>query len=287
VGRDDATGAGAESTDSAAPEIALSGTQPPPADSQGHGFRDVFAASANVVGGIERGLLAGAAFARDAERDLLPAWLRPGRGEHRWQMGLAVLTAIGLQLSLPANLAIRPRLVLPILEGVLLIALMSASPGRITRRSAAIHTTALALLGLVSLDNTVSAALLVHLIIAGHAGDAAALLGHGAAIWATNVIVFALWYWEFDRGGPVARAYADRRYPDLLFPQMAQADLASPDWTPNFFDYLYTSFTNATAFSPTDTLPLSRWCKALFLAQSAVSLITVALVISRAVNIFK
>ena len=261
--------------------------QPPVEDPQGHVLRDVLASSASVVGGIERGLLAGAAFAREAERDYLPAWLRPGRGEHRWQMGLAVLTAIGLQLSLPANLAIRPRLVLPILEGALLVALMLASPGRITRRSAAIHTTALALLGVVSLDNTVSAALLVHLIIAGHAGDAAGLLGHGAAIWATNVIVFALWYWEFDRGGPVSRAYADRRYPDLLFPQMTQADLASPDWSPNFFDYLYTSFTNATAFSPTDTLPLSRWCKALFLAQSAVSLITVALVISRAVNIFK
>ena len=281
---DDSTGAPA---DPAATDSASGGTQQPIEGSEGHGLRDVLASSASVVGGIERGLIAGAAFAREAERDYLPAWLRPGRGEHRWQMGLAVLTAIGLQLSLPANLVIRPRLVLPILEGALLIALLVASPGRITRRSAAIHTTALALLGLVSLDNTVSAGLLVHLIIAGQAGDAAGLLGHGAEIWATNVIVFALWYWQFDRGGPVSRAYADRRYPDLLFPQMAQADLASPNWAPNFFDYLYTSFTNATAFSPTDTLPLSRWCKALFLAQSAVSLTTVALVISRAVNIFK
>jgi uncharacterized membrane protein len=284
VDTDDSTGA---PVDPDAKAGASADAQRGAEDQQGHGLRDVLASSASVVGGIERGLLAGAAFAREAERDYLPAWLRPGKGEHRWQMGLAVLTAIGLQLSLPANLAIRPRPVLPILEGALLVALMLASPGRITRRSAAIHTTALALLGLVSLDNTVSAGLLVHLIIAGHAGDAAGLLGHGAAIWATNVIVFALWYWEFDRGGPVSRAYADRRYPDLLFPQMAQAELASPNWAPNFFDYLYTSFTNATAFSPTDTLPLSRWCKALFLAQSAVSLTTVALVISRAVNIFK
>jgi uncharacterized membrane protein len=109
----------------------------------------------------------------------------------------------------------------------------------------------------------------------------------GAAIWLTNVIVFALWYWEFDRGGPVARALARKPLPDFQFVQMQSPELAHPDWEPAFMDYLYLSFTNATAFSPTDVLPLSRWAKATMLLQSAISLVTVALVIARAVNVLK
>jgi uncharacterized membrane protein len=101
------------------------------------------------------------------------------------------------------------------------------------------------------------------------------------------VIIFALWYWEFDRGGPVSRAHAHRPYPDFLFPQMSTPDMAPSEWEPRFVDYLYLSFTNATAFSPTDVMPLSRWAKLTMLAQSAVSLITVALVIARAVNVLK
>jgi hypothetical protein len=113
------------------------------------------------------------------------------------------------------------------------------------------------------------------------------LLLNGGVIWLTNVLVFALWYWELDRGGPVGRALAVKHHPDFLFPQMATPQMAPPDWEPWFPDYFYLSFTNATAFSPTDTLPLSRWAKMLMALQSAVSLSTVALVIARAVNILK
>jgi uncharacterized membrane protein len=109
----------------------------------------------------------------------------------------------------------------------------------------------------------------------------------GAAIWATNVIVFGLWYWEFDRGGAIERAAGDRQYPDLLFPQMTSPDLAPPDWEPGFVDYLYVSFTNATAFSPTDVLPMTRWAKLTMMTQSAISVVTLALVIARAVNILR
>jgi uncharacterized membrane protein len=115
----------------------------------------------------------------------------------------------------------------------------------------------------------------------------AALLATGGAIWATNVIVFALWYWELDRGGPVARAHATRVHPDFLFAQLQSPDLAPADWEPAFADYLYVSFTNAAAFSPTDVLPLSRWAKLTMMLQSVVSLATVVLVIARAVNILK
>ena len=99
--------------------------------------------------------------------------------------------------------------------------------------------------------------------------------------------MFSLWYWEWDRGGPVARSSAPRPYPDFWFPQMSQPNLVSPDWEPTYVDYLYLSFTNATAFSPTDVMPFSRWAKMLMLVQAAVALLTVALVIARAVNIFK
>ena len=106
-------------------------------------------------------------------------------------------------------------------------------------------------------------------------------------VWLTNIVVFALWYWEFDRGGPVARALAIKPYPDFEFPQMTSPELAPPSWEPMFGDYFYLSFTNATAFSPTDVLPLSRWAKMLMLVQSAVSLLLAALVIARAVNILR
>jgi hypothetical protein len=144
------------------------------------------------------------------------------------------------------------------------------------------------LIATLSLANEWSAALLIHALVTGtFASSAAVLLGSGAAIYITNIIVFGLWYWELDRGGPVARAHATRPYPDFLFAQMTSPDLAPPDWTTRFFDYVWLSFTNATAFSPTDVMPLSRWAKQLMMIQSAVSLVTVGLVIARAVNILK
>ena len=117
--------------------------------------------------------------------------------------------------------------------------------------------------------------------------NAASLLATGAAIWFTNVIAFGLWYWEFDRGGPVARAYARQILPDFLFVQMQNPELAPVEWEPGFLDYFYLSFTNATAFSPTDVMPLSRWAKLTMMTQALVSLVTLALVIARAVNILK
>ena len=248
----------------------------------GHGAGTTAAA----LTALERRLLAQAKGVYQVEQELLPAWLRPTKGEHRWQMGVAAGVAIALQSSLPATLSVRPHYSLPIFEGVLLVGLFIFSPGRIVRHSTPLRMAVLVLIAVISLDNAVSAGLLVHAIISGTANDAGKLLLEGVAIWTTNVIAFGLWYWEFDRGGPVARANALHKHPDLLFPQMQQPEVAPPEWEPTFFDYFYTSFTNATAFSPTDTLPLSHWAKATFLAQSGISLVTVALVISRAVNIF-
>ncbi len=217
-----------------------------------------------------------------------PAWLRPTAGEPRWPVALAVLAAIGLQLSVPAALAIPPRWLLPCLEAAILLMLVVANPRRIDQRRRWIRVLGLVLVAVATLANIYSAAQLVWRLVHGEEGASAGpLLLIGGAVWLTNVIVFALWYWEFDRGGPAARAQATHVYPDFQFPQMATPDGAHPDWEPAFIDYLYLSFTNATAFSPTDTMPMTRWAKMLMLLQSGVSLATVALVIARAVNVFK
>ncbi|HSS12041.1 MAG TPA: hypothetical protein VLL25_19295 [Acidimicrobiales bacterium] len=224
----------------------------------------------------------------EVQERLKPAWQRATEGEHRLPVALAVVVAICLQMFLPTHLEFRPSWLLPALAAALLVGLVAANPRRINRSSKVLRAASLTLIGLISLANAWSAGELINGLINGTEGASPGrLLANGAAIYLTNVIVFGLWYWDFDRGGPVARAQALRPYPDFLFPQMEAQDLAPPDWAPTFVDYLYVSFTNATAFSPTDVMPLSRWAKMLMLLQSAVSLATVALVVARAVNILK
>ncbi len=230
-----------------------------------------------------------ARLAAEAAR-LVPAWRRATEGETRWQVGAVMLTAIALQLPLPDRLVlIKPVWLLPALQALLFAALIAANPTRLVRQSRLIRGLSLTLAAVLSLANAYSAVTLVYGLATGTLGTASnragPLLASGGAIWLTNVIVFALWYWEFDRGGPVARAQGTRQYPDFMFVQMTSPQLAPPDWEPRFGDYLYLAFTNAAAFSPTDVMPLSRWAKTAMLAQSAVSIITVALVVARAVNI--
>jgi uncharacterized membrane protein len=224
----------------------------------------------------------------EVEHRLLPAWRRRTDGEPRWAASGAVCAAIALQLTLPAKLTMPPRWLLPSLGAALLIGLLVVNPRRIDRRSSSLRATSILLTGVMSLANAVSAGrLIAHLLNGTATEDAAVLLRWGGAIWLTNVVVFALWYWELDRGGPAERAEGSRPYPDLLFPQMATPDIAPPTWEPRFVDYLYLAFTNATAFSPTDVLPLARWTKLMMLVQSAVSVSTLVLVVARAVNILR
>jgi uncharacterized membrane protein len=238
---------------------------------------------------VARAVANGTARTRDtAHRVHIPAWLRVTSGENRWPVAAAIVVAIGLQLALPDRLALQSRWLLPSLELAMLIGLIIASPVRFNRESTALRVASLTLTGLLSLANAWSATLLIRGLLRGTEGqDAGALLSTGAAIWLTNIIAFAVWYWQFDRGGPAARAHARRTLPDFQFVQMQNPDLAHPEWEPQFVDYLYLSFTNATAFSPTDVMPLSRWAKLTMLGQSLISLATLALVIARAVNILK
>ncbi|MFY9930664.1 MAG: hypothetical protein WAK82_21945 [Streptosporangiaceae bacterium] len=219
----------------------------------------------------------------------VPAWKRPTEGEARWQVGVVIAAAVALQYALPDRLVLlHPVWLLPSLQSLLLVVLVIASPRRFNTASRALRWLGLTLAALLSLANAWSVALLVAGLVQGTTGSSAGpLLLNGGMIWLINVIVFGLWYWEFDRGGPVARAHGVRVYPDFQFVQMASPELAPPDWEPTFGDYLYLSFTNATAFSPTDTMPLSRWAKMAMTAQAAVSIVTVALVVARAVNILR
>jgi len=237
---------------------------------------------------LERLLGPGARAFGGIERRMRPIWREVTEGEPRWPVSIALVVAIVLQLFLPDRLSVHPRWILASLEGALLVGLIIANPRRIEKQSPNLRIASLALIGAVSLVNGWSAVRLIRgLISKTEPAKAAELLRTGGSIWLTNVIVFALWYWELDRGGPVARSMATQQHLDFLFPQMTSPELVAPDWEPQFPDYFYLSFTNATAFSPTDTLPLTRWAKMLMLLQSAVSLSTVALVIARAINILK
>jgi hypothetical protein len=218
----------------------------------------------------------------------VPAWLRATSPENRLPVGLAMLVAIALQLRLPDRYGLQPRWLMAALELVLLGILTAINPIRLNRSTRLGRLASIAVVAAITIDNGIAAGSLDLHIVRGSTGlSAIGLLATGAAIYATNVIAFGVWYWELDRGGPFNRAQGMDPHPDFLFPQMTAPHLAPPDWEPLFVDYLYLSLTNVLAFSPTDTLPLSRWAKSLMAFQSVVALSTTALVIARAVNILK
>lgn len=215
----------------------------------------------------------------------IPAWRRESAGESRWPVAIVVLVTVCAQLTIPDAFSLGPRWLMPAIELGMLATLMVLNPREIRLPHTSIRGLSIALTATMSLSNTVDGMRLLAAILNGTAAnDAATVLRVGGTIWLTNIVVMALWYWELDRGGASARARNVHDRTDFLFPQMSSPQFAKTDWEPVFLDYLYTSFTNATAFSPTDVLPLTRWAKVLMMAQSLVSLSTVALIIARAVN---
>ena len=208
--------------------------------------------------------------------------------ESHWAPAAAVVVAMLLHVGLPGALVIGPGWVVPVLEAALLIPLVLTRPHRSVDQSVRRRRLALTLTALLTVANGVALVLLVHDLV--RTGPSAvggrSLVLAALSIWLTNVVAFALWYWELDAGGPAARSgQLPRRDADFLFPQGATPEAAAPGWRPLFVDYLYVSFTNSTAFSPTDTMPLSRIAKALMMVQSAAALLVVVLVAGRAVNI--
>jgi len=214
-----------------------------------------------------------------------PHWHRPNIGEHRSPVVVIVFLVIFLQYILPKDLSFGFQHQICILEAALALILIVLSPSRISKQHRPSRVLGLILTSVMTISNTASAFLLIGLLVAGGVSNPNRLLLSGGTIWLTNIIIFSLWFWDLDRGGPGARAEALNKHPDFIFPQMSDPHYAPNHWHPNFFDYLYTSFTNASAFSPTDVLPLTRWAKMLMLVQSLTSLLTVGLIVARAVNI--
>jgi uncharacterized membrane protein len=207
------------------------------------------------------------------------------RAESVWPAQVTVLAAIALQLLLPERLTAGPTWLLPVLEVALLVGLSLATPRQLRREHSLRRAGALVITALVSAANIASLVLLSRELLRHGSPNGRQLIISGAIIWLTNVIIFGLWYWETDRGGPGRRAAGHDQEPDFLFPQMSDDRIEPANWRPQFIDYLYVSLTNAAAFSPTDTLPLSPRAKSIMGVQSIVSLVTIGLVVSRAVNI--
>ena len=206
--------------------------------------------------------------------------------EPRWPASLALLACVVLYVALPNRLVVGPRWVLPILIALPLIPL-SLRKHRRPDDSRWVRDLTITLIALITVANVASVGLLAHHLLNAKVTQGRNLIYSAVAVWLTNVIVFGLWLWEVDRGGPHLRAGDDELLPDLQFPQMENPKLAPTGWRPKFHDYLYTSFANGTSFAPADAMPLTMRAKALFATESAVSLVTIAVVAARAVNILR
>ena len=222
-----------------------------------------------------------------------------GRDHDFWLARGAVLVIVGLQIAIVNDLAIGPRWLAPAVELALLVPLTIATAwtqrharkastkeqvNRVWRGRLRTRRLAITLTAVVTAMNFGALARLLEAILAGHAASGRTLLLDAVNIWATNLIIFALWFWALDRGGPAGQILGTGRGKDFIFTQQ-QPGARYPNWSPGFIDYLFLAFTNATAFSPADTFPLTARAKLLMMAESGISLVTIALVASRAVGI--
>lgn len=203
-----------------------------------------------------------------------------------WHVQAAMIFVIAMQVGLSDKFSVGSHYVLPSLEAVLLLSLSLTTPRERIFKSLARRINVILLIAIVSAGNVYALSVVAgQLLKSGNIANGRDLIVTAINIYLTNIIVFALWYWEMDGGGPGERQHIEPHEQDFLFPQHQNEGYKHPEWKPTFVDYLYVSSTNAMAFSPTDTMPLSRRAKVLMLIQATVSLIAIALVAARAVNI--
>ena len=203
-----------------------------------------------------------------------------------WHVQTAMLFAIALQLLLPDQYVVFSRYGLIAIEFLLLVALSFTTPKQPIFKSISRRINVFFLISLTSLANGYALfEVSRNLLASGHINNGKTLILAAVNIYLTNIIIFGLWYWEMDGGGPGERRQTLSHAKDFLFAQDQNEEYRHPGWQPTFIDYLYLSSTNGMAFSPTDTLPLSRRAKILMLGQATISLVAVALVAARAVNI--
>ena len=227
-----------------------------------------------------------------ARRSSPAATEEPSFIEPRWPVALAVgcfvAISVGLRIAVPNRESLGPDWLVPGIEIGLLVLLLLADPARVSGRRRWLRRAAIALVTLLAgaaLTSTV--VLITDLIRGGKVTESATnLLASGALIWLGNVLVFSLFYWLLDSGGPLARYHGEHEYPDFAFTQQMSPELAPAGWRAQYVDYLILGLTTSTAFSPTDVMPMARWAKLAMALQSLISLTVVGLVIARAVNVF-
>jgi hypothetical protein len=213
--------------------------------------------------------------------------VKPIKLEPRWPAALALLAVGGLRLALPSYLSVGPDWVLLVLVVVLMIPTIWAHYRGLNTLNRILGYIVTAI---VTADMILSLCLLIAALPA-HKQTPQQMLRSAGALWITNILVFASWYWRLDGGGPRARelrgAHLDGAFlfPQMLLDQQAKREMGEECWSPGFIDYLFLAFNTSTAFSPTDTPVLSRWAKIMTMVQSLISLATVVLLAARAVNI--
>ena len=205
-----------------------------------------------------------------------------------WHAQLALLAVVILQFFTSSALLPFNKLAIIGPELLLIVILTFVTPAGYARVSSARRALGIGLIGFITVTNIVSLALLLSALFFGDGHvDGHDLLINGLVIYVTNIIIFALWYWEMDGGGPDKRAIDMTSRDDFIFPQMMYPHIFKDKWRPGFIDYLYLSATNVTNFAAADTLPISRRAKSLMMAQALVSVVTIVLVAARAINILQ
>jgi hypothetical protein len=221
--------------------------------------------------------------------DSIRAWWAGTRRESVWPVVLTMAVALGLQLALPSRFSLGPDWIVPAILGALTGALVIADHGQLRRRALVARVVTLAIATVLAVNGAGVTVRLIDDLVSGgpETNSAGTLLSVGFGVWVYTGIVFAFLYWVLDSGGASARAAAPPAVPDLAFPQQLNPHIGAPGWRPRFLDYLYLAFTNATAFSPTDVMPLALRAKLAMTVQATVSLALLGLVIARAVNILQ
>ena len=210
------------------------------------------------------------------------------RGEHWWPVALAIIVAAGLHVALPARYRVQPAWVVPVVLAVLVAVLIVGDPGRIDKQRRWLRIVTAVVIVFITVANLLAAGRLVAEILTNNklfAAHPGGLLAAGGVVWATNVIAFALWYWDLDRGGAAARAHHPYDNPAFVFPEMQHTEYVPATWVPRFVDYLSLAFWTATAISPTDISAIKPWAKLLMMMEAAGSIVLAALVIARAINV--
>jgi uncharacterized membrane protein len=216
-----------------------------------------------------------------------PVFLEP-----RWPivatLGFFITISIVLRIAVPDRSSLGPVWLVPAVEVGLVLVLLAADPARVSGHRRRLRRLAIGLVSLLACAALASTVQLIVDLVEGTkvTNSASALLASGALIWLGNVLVFSLFYWLLDSGGPLARYRGDHPYPDFAFTQHMSPELSPPGWRTQYADYLILALTTSTAFSPTDVMPMARWAKLTMSLQALIALTVVGLVIARAVNVF-